>query len=392
MPVVNRIAAFADDMAAWRQAMHRRPELGFDLPWTAAFVAARLREFGVDEVHEGIARSGLVAIVRGREAGPTVGLRADMDALPIEEATGAPHASEHGGRMHACGHDGHTAMLLGAARYLAETRSFAGTAALIFQPAEENGNGADAMVREGILDRWGVREVFALHSAPGVPVGQFTTAPGPFLAAVDSFTISFRGKGAHGATPHESRDPVVAACATVLAIQTIVSRNHDPTAELALSVTQVHAGATHNVIPAEATVGGTIRTFDGAVRDMVLRRLAEVAAGQAAAFGVEAALTFDPSCPATVNDPRATAFAADVAREVAGGVVDDAPRQMGAEDFSFMLQARPGAYLFVGNGDSAGLHNPAYDFDDRAAPAGASFLARLVERALPLGVSAARGA
>jgi amidohydrolase len=384
MPVINRIGAFADDMAAWRRTLHRHPETGFDLPRTAAFVAARLRAFGVDEVHEGIARAGVVGVIRGRSPGPAIGLRADMDALPIQEASGAPHASEVAGRMHACGHDGHTTMLLGAARYLAETRAFAGAAVLLFQPAEEEGNGAAAMIAEGVLDRWDVREVYALHSAPGTPVGQFTTTPGPIMAAVDTFTIRVKGRGGHGAMPHETRDPVVAACGIVQAIQTVVSRNHHATQDLVVSVTQVHAGSAHNVIPDEAFVNGTVRTFDPAVQAMVERRLAEIAAGQGAAYGVEAALDYERSCPATVNDPRATAFAAGVAREVAGGVVDDAHREMGAEDFSFMLEARPGAFLFIGNGDSAGLHHPAYDFDDRAAPAGASFFARLVERALPL--------
>jgi amidohydrolase len=390
MAVVNRISAFADDMTAWRQALHRHPETGFDLPWTSAFVAERLREFGVDEIHEGIARTGIVALIRGREPGPTIGLRADMDALPILEATGAEHASETSGKMHACGHDGHTTMLLGAARYLAETRNFAGTVALVFQPAEEFGNGALAMLDEGILDRFGIGEIYALHSAPGTPVGQFYTTPGPIMAAVDTFTIEVKGRGGHGAMPHETQDPVVAACGIVQAIQTIVSRNHQATQDLVVSVTQIHTGSAHNIVPDGAFINGTVRTFDKGVQAMVKRRLREIAEGQAAAYGVEAHLDYEESCPATVNDPGRTAFAADVAREVAGGVIDDAGREMGAEDFSFMLERRPGAYLFIGNGDTAGLHHPAYDFDDAAAPVGASFFARLVERALPAG--AAHGA
>ncbi len=384
MPVVNRIASFAPDMRAWRRHLHQRPETGFDCHETAAFVAARLREFGVDEVHEGIARTGVVALIRGAAPGPAIGLRADMDALPILERTGAPHASRSPGKMHACGHDGHTTMLLGAARYLAETRSFAGTAVLIFQPAEEDGNGADAMLKEGVLDRWGVRELYALHNAPGTPVGQFFTRPGPIMAAVDTFTIHVQGRGGHGAMPHETRDPVVAACGIVQAIQTIASRNHHALQDLVVSVTQVHAGSAHNIIPDVGFINGTVRTFDKAVQAMVRRRMAEIAEGQGAAFGVTATLTYEESCPATVNDAACVGTAAEAARDVAGAVVDDAEREMGAEDFSFMLAARPGAYLFIGNGDSAGLHHPAYDFDDEAAPAGASFFARVTERALPL--------
>ena len=384
MPVVNRIAAFAEDMTAWRRRLHAQPETGFDCGATAAFVAGLLREWGVDEVHEGIAGTGVVALIRGRAPGPTVGLRADMDALPIQEATGAPYASQVPGKMHACGHDGHTTMLLGAARYLAETRSFAGTAALIFQPAEEEGNGAEAMVREGVLDRRDVREVYALHNAPGTPVGQFYTTPGPIMAAVDTFTIRVKGKGGHGAMPHDTRDPVVAACGIVQAIQTIVSRNHHATDDLVVSVTQVHTGSAHNIIPDTAFINGTVRTFDKGVQEMVRRRLCEISGGQATAYGVEAVLDYELGAPATVNDPACTAKAAAAAREVAGSVIDDARKEMGAEDFSFMLEERPGAYLFIGNGDSAGLHHPAYDFADEAAPVGASFFARMVERTLPL--------
>ena len=388
MPVVNRIASFEDDMRTWRRHLHRHPETGFDCQETAAFVAARLREFGVDEVHEGIARTGIVALIRGRAPGPAIGLRADMDALPIREESGVPYASGNG-RMHACGHDGHTTMLLGAARYLAETRNFAGTCVLIFQPAEEDGNGADAMLKEGVLDRWEVGELYALHNAPGTPVGQFYTTPGPIMAAVDTFTISLKGRGGHGAMPQDTRDPVVAACGIVQALQTIVSRNHHAAQELVVSVTQVHAGSAHNIIPDGATINGTVRSFDKGVQAMVRRRMGEIAEGQGAAYGVVATLDYEESCPATVNDPSCVRKAAEAARDVAGSVVDDAGREMGAEDFSFMLEARPGAYLFIGNGDSAGLHHPAYDFDDRAAPAGASFFARITERALPL--DAARG-
>jgi hippurate hydrolase len=384
MPVVNRISAFAEDMTAWRRHLHRRPELAFDCHETAAFVAARLREFGVDEVHEGVARTGVVAVIRGRGPGPAVGLRADMDALPMEEQTGAPYASEIPGRMHACGHDGHTAMLLGAARYLAETRSFAGTAVLLFQPAEEMGGGGEAMVQEGVLDRFAIRELYALHADPGRPVGEIGTTQGPICAAVDDFWITLRGKGGHAAFPHDTVDPIPAACALVGALQTIPSRNADPMKQLVVSVTQVHAGSAINVIPPDALITGTVRSFDPATQAMARARVEAVVQGTAAAFGLTADLDYRTGYPATVNEEAATSFAAEVAREVAPGVDDRIAPGMGAEDFSYMLQARPGAYLYIGNGDTPFCHHPAFDFDDRAAPVGASFFARLIERALPI--------
>ncbi len=384
MPVLNRIAGFAPEMTAWRRHLHQYPETGFDCHATAAFVAQKLREFGVDAVHEGIAQSGIVAIIEGQGDGPVIGLRADMDALPILEATGALHASRHPGIMHACGHDGHTTMLLGAARYLAETRNFAGSVALIFQPAEENFGGAQVMIDEGIFDRFDIAQVYALHSAPGTPVGQFHTMPGPIMAAVDTLHIDITGRGGHGAMPHDTCDPVVAAVGIVQAIQTIVSRNHHALDDLVISVTQIHAGTADNIIPETAYINGTVRTFDPAVQAMVMERLATIVAGQAASYGVAAALRYEKGYPATINDPDKTHFAAGVAAEIAGGVDAQAGRVMGAEDFSFMLQQRPGAYLFIGNGPSAGLHHPAYDFNDAAAPAGASFFSRLVEQALPL--------
>ena len=386
MPVLNRIADFAPDMTAWRRWLHRHPELGFELPMTAAYVADRLREIGVDEIHQGIAQTGIVAIIKGQGRGPVIGLRADMDALPLTETTGAAHASEHPGRMHACGHDGHTAMLLGAAKYLAETRRFRGRVALIFQPAEEAGGGGQAMVQAGILDRFRIGRVFALHNAPGMPLGQFRTTPGPIMAAVDTFEIHITGRGGHGAMPHDAVDPVVAAASLVQAIQTIVSRNHYALDELVVSVTQIHAGSADNIIPETAWLGGTVRTFDPEVQAMVRRRMAEIAAGQAAAFGVQAQLVYLTGYPATVNDPDETAFAAAVAREISGAAAVHATgrREMGAEDFAYLLDARPGAYLFLGQGDGAALHHPAYDFNDEVAPVGASFFARLVETAQPL--------
>ncbi|MFS4579974.1 M20 aminoacylase family protein [Phaeobacter sp. C3_T13_0] len=390
MPVVNRIADYAEDMARWRQHLHQIPELALDLPKTAAFVADRLREFGVDELHEGIARTGMVAIINGQaadgETGPTIGLRADMDALPIPEETGVEYVSNHAGNMHACGHDGHTAMLLGAAKYLAETRNFKGRVALIFQPAEEAIGGARIMVEEGIMERFNVGEVYALHNAPGLPVGAFSTTPGPLMAAVDTFHINIQGVGGHGAMPHETRDPVMAACGIAQAIQTIVSRNHYALDDLVVSVTQIHTGTVDNVIPDTAYINGTVRTFDAQVQDMVMRRMKEIVAGQAASYGVTAELDYEVGYPATINDADKTGFAAAVAGEISGdaNVEADSSRDMGAEDFSYMLQARPGAYLFLGQGNTAGLHHPKYDFNDDIAPIGASFFARLVERAQPI--------
>ena len=386
MPPVNRIADFAGDMAAWRRHLHQIPELGLDCPETAAFVAERLRDFGVDELHEGIARTGIVAIVNGSAPGPTIGLRADMDGLPILEETGLAHASRNPGRMHACGHDGHTTMLLGTARYLAETRNFAGRVALIFQPAEEAGGGAGVMIEEGLMERFDIAEVYALHNAPGVEAGAFYTSPGPIMAAVDTFHVHIQGVGGHGAMPHETRDPVMAACGIAQAFQTIVSRNHYALDDLVISVTQIHAGTVDNVIPDKAYLNGTIRTFDPRVQAMVRERMQAIVAGQAASYGVEARLDYEVGYPATINDPDKAGFAAQVAEEIAGAgrVVADAGREMGAEDFSYMLQARPGAYLFLGQGESAGLHHPKYEFNDEIAPIGASFFPRIVERAQPL--------
>ncbi|MBW7057125.1 amidohydrolase [Paracoccus bogoriensis] len=386
MPVLNRIADFAPDMAAWRRHLHQHPELGFDCHQTAAFVAERLREFGVDELYEGIARTGIVAIINGQAPGPTIGLRADMDALPMDETTGAEWASTVPGRMHGCGHDGHTTMLLGAARYLAETRNFAGRVALIFQPAEEDGGGGDAMVQEGIMDRFDIARVFALHNNPGQPEGTFQTRPGPIMAAVDRFDIHIKGRGGHGALPHLTADPVVAAVAVVQAIQTITSRNHHALEDLVVSVTQIHTGSADNVVPDTAWICGTVRTFAPHVRDMVRRRMTQICDGAGMAHEVEILLDYQQGYPATVNDAEQTEFAAEIAREIAGEARVDAEagREMGAEDFSYMLNARPGCYLFLGQGEGPGVHNPGYDFNDAVSPVGASFFARLVERGQPL--------
>ncbi|MEL6572658.1 MAG: M20 aminoacylase family protein [Pseudomonadota bacterium] len=386
MPVINRIADFAPDMTAWRQHLHAHPEINFDCHETAAFVVEKLRSFGITEISTGHATSGVIAVIEGQGAGPSIGLRADMDALPMDELTGLPYASESPGAMHACGHDGHTTMLLGAARYLAETRRFAGRVVLIFQPAEELGGGAGVMVDEGLLEKFEIDQLYALHCLADLPIGQFATCPGPIMAAVDTATVRITGVGGHGAMPHLAADPVVAAVAMAQAFQTIVSRNHDPMQELVVSVTQIHAGSADNVIPETAWLQATVRTFAPAVQAMVQRRMEEIVAGQAAAFGVEAELSYEVGYPATVNEAEATAVAVEVARDIAGAEAVDAAMvpQMGSEDFAFFLQKRPGAYLFVGNGPGHGVHHPKFDFADEAAPYGASFFARLVERLAPV--------
>ncbi len=386
MPVINRIAAFADDMTGWRRHLHENPELGFDCHETAAFVAARLREFGIDELHEGIASSGLVGIINGRGPGPTIGLRADMDALPIAEETGAPYTSRNPGKMHACGHDGHTTMLLGAARYLAETRNFSGRVALLFQPAEENGGGGGVMVDEGVMDRFDISQVYAMHNTPQIPVGDFHTCAGPALAAVDDVNVTFHGKGGHAAYHDETIDPIPAAIAYAQGMAMIVARNRPPSEPLVISVTRINAGTANNIVPQTAFVGATVRSFSEDLRQLVATRVHELVKGIEASYGVTAELDYAWSYPATVNHPRETAFAAQVAREISGddAVHTDYHPEMGAEDFSYMLQARPGAYLFLGQGDTAMAHHPKFDFNDEISPVGASFFARLVERAQPV--------
>ncbi|MFT6088609.1 M20 aminoacylase family protein [Sulfitobacter sp.] len=385
MPVVNRIADFAPLMTGWRRHLHTIPELGFDCPKTAAFIKERLQELGADEIHEGIAQTGIVAIINGSSDGPTIGLRADFDALPIHEETGVDYASTHPGKMHACGHDGHTAMLLGAAKYLAETRNFAGRVALIFQPAEEDGGGAQVMCAEGMMDRFDIAQVYGIHNMPGSEFGSFFTTPGPIMAAVDSFTIQINGRGGHGAMPHETADPVVAACGIVQAIQTITSRNVPSAQEMVISVTQIHTGSASNIIPDTAMINGTVRTFDKDVQALIRKRMEDIVQGQAASYGVTATLDYEVGYPSTQNAPEQTALAADVARTVAGDAHVDAefPRVAGAEDFAYMLEERPGAYLFLGAGEGAGLHHPKFNFNDDVAPVGASFFVQLVEQLQP---------
>ena len=386
MAILNSIAGFENDMAKWRRHLHQNPELGRDCYKTAEYIQERLKEFGITEIHTGYASTGIVAIIEGQTSGRTIGLRADMDALPITENTGMPYSSKNEGVMHACGHDGHTTMLLGAARYLSETRNFSGRVALIFQPDEEATGGAEVMVEEGILEQFKIEEVYALHNIPGHDVGVMYTRPGPIMAGADSFNVEIRGKGGHAAYPHEVKDPIVAALSIAQAFQTIVSRNNIPSDDLVISITQVHSGTTDNVIPETAFLNGTVRTFDLSVQEMVINRMEKIISGFAISFEVDAKFNYEKGYPPTINHEEKTNFAIEVAKEVCGSdkVLTSVGKEMGAEDFSYMLQKRPGAYLFMGIGEGAGLHNPNYDFNDAAAPVGASFFARLIEKALPL--------
>ena len=388
MPVINRFADLHDEIAAWRREYHRHPELLYDVHRTAADVASKLRAFGCDEVVEGVGRTGVVGVVKGKGGGSRViGLRADMDALPIAEESGKPWASETPGKMHACGHDGHTAMLLGAARYLTENRRFSGNAVFIFQPAEEGGAGGRAMVEDGMMERFGIEEVYGMHNMPGLPLGHFAIRPGALMAATDNFVIEIEGHGGHAAKPHGTIDPIVTGAAVIQALQAIVSRNVDPLQNAVVSVTTFQAGDTFNVIPQRAKLTGTGRSLDGRVRDLLERRMRETVQNVAAAYGATAHFTYTRHYPVTVNHAEQTDKAIEIAREVAGeGAVDvNAPPVMGGEDFSYMLEARPGAFIFMGNGDTAGLHHPAYDFNDAAIAYGSSYWARLVERLMPAG-------
>jgi amidohydrolase len=386
MPIPPAVQDLVADAQTWRREIHQNPELLYDVELTAKYVADRLTAFGCDEVQTSIGRTGVVGVIRGaRGPGPrTIGLRADMDALPIEEATNLPYRSRVPGKMHACGHDGHTAMLLGAARRLAQTRNFAGAAVVIFQPAEEGGAGAMAMIDDGLMDRFGIEEIYGMHNWPALPVGSFMLRKGPLMAAADEITITVGGQGGHAALPHQCVDPVVVGAQMVLALQTIASRNVDPLDACVVSITRFQAGAASNIIPQSAWLNGTARTLRAATRDTAERRIREIAGGLAAAAGATARVEYRRGYPATVNHPTQTEFAAAVARKVAGEaqVDSNAAPVMGAEDFSFMLEARPGAFIFLGNGDSAKLHHPAYDFNDAALPYGMSYWVELVETAL----------
>ena len=386
MPVKNRIAEMQPEIAAWRRDLHEHPELLFEVHRTAGVVAQMLRSFGCDEVVEGIGRTGVVGVIHGRQPGTgrVLGLRADMDALPIIEATGVPHASKTPGVMHACGHDGHTAMLLGAAKYLAETRNFAGTVVVIFQPAEEGGAGGKVMCDDGMMDRWGITEVYGMHNMPGIPVGQFAIRPGPFFAATDTFSIVIEGRGGHAAKPHDTVDPTVVSAQMVMALQTIASRNADPLKSVVVSVTSFRTESeAFNVIPQTVELRGTVRTLETDVRAMAQARVRAIADHTAAAFGATATVHWRDGYPVMANHPEETVHAARVAADVSGQEVLEVPPLMGGEDFAYMLEARPGAYILVGNGNTASVHHPAYDFDDNVIPAGVSWFVGLAESRMP---------
>jgi amidohydrolase len=385
MPIVNRVADLHPEITAWRRDIHAHPELRYDVHRTAASVAEKLKGFGCDEVVPGIGRTGVVGVIRGRKAGnKVIGMRADMDALPIEEETGLPYKSTQPGKMHACGHDGHTAMLLGAAKYLAETRNFAGTAVVIFQPAEEGGAGGLAMVKDGLMTRFGIDEVYGMHNYPGIPLGQFAIRPGAMMAAADHIEITLEGKGGHAARPHLAVDTILVGAQIINQLQSIVARNVDPLEPAVVSICMFQAGFTDNVIPQHAKLRGTARSLTKEVGKLLQERIKAVVEGTAKLYGATASITYTNGYPVTVNHERQTDFAADVAREIVGKdkVDTDVAPVMGAEDFSFMLNERPGAFIFVGNGDSAGLHHPAYDFNDETIPVGTSYWVRLAETAL----------
>ncbi len=386
MPVKNRFAELLPEITAWRRDFHEHPELLYDVHRTAGKVTDLLRDFGCDEVVTGIGRTGVVGVIKGKtdSAGRVIGLRADMDALPIIEQTGVDYASKTPGKMHACGHDGHTAMLLGAAKYLAETRNFDGTAVVIFQPAEEGGGGGREMCADGMMARFGIQEVYGMHNMPGIPIGHFAIRPGALMASADQFEIVVTGKGGHAAKPHECIDTTVVAAHIVVALQTIASRGVDPMKQVVVSVCTVETDSSaHNVIPQVVKMRGTVRTMDPAVQDFAERRVGEIASGTALALGAQAVVTYNRGYPVTVNAEANTAYAVEVAHAVSGQVDANTAPLMGAEDFSFMLNERPGAYIFMGNGDTAMVHHPAYNFDDSAIPFGSSWYAGMVEARMP---------
>ena len=382
----EEIAGVLPEMIGLRHHIHRHPELAFEEHATSDLVAERLAAWGY-EVHRGLGRTGVVGRLRHGRGPKSIGLRADMDALPILEATGLPYASRHHGKMHACGHDGHTATLLAAARHLAETRRFNGTLNLIFQPAEEGAGGARRMVEDGLFERFHCDAIFALHNAPGQPLGTLGFRSGPALASADRVVIELCGKGGHAAMPHFSCDPIVAGSAIVMALQSIVARNVDPLASAVVTVGMFQAGTVNNVIPSTARLELSVRALDRDVRRLLRQRIREVALSQATSLGVVAEVDYQEGYPVLVNTDAETAFAASVATELLGPdrVLLDRPAVMGSEDFAFMLEHRPGCYLFLGNGDGAGscmVHNPGYDFNDAAMETGAAYLSLLVQRFL----------
>lgn len=386
MPVKNRFAEMLPEITEWRRDLHENPEILFETHRTSAIVAEKLAEFGCDNIVTGIGRTGVVAVIKGRksDSGKVIGLRADMDALPIHEATGLDYASKTDGAMHACGHDGHTAMLLGAAKYLAETRNFDGTVVVIFQPAEEGGGGGREMCEDGMMDQFGIQEVYGMHNWPGAPVGSFAIRSGPFFAAADQFDIEVEGKGGHAAKPHDAIDTTVVAAHIVTAMQTIASRNVDPILQVVVSITSFETDTkAHNVIPQRVHLKGTVRTLDSGVRDLAEKRVIEIAEKTAEVFGAVARVDFRRGYPVMVNHDTQTEFAASVAAKVSGDC-GDAAQIMGGEDFAFMLEERPGAYILVGNGDTASVHHPEYNFNDEAIPAGCSWWAGIVEERMPM--------
>ncbi len=388
MPHINRFADLHPEITAWRRDLHEHPELLFDTERTTAIVTDKLTEFGCDQVKGGIGRTGVVAVIKGKtnHSGRVIGLRADMDALPIFEATDLEYKSKTEGKMHACGHDGHTAMLLGAAKYLAETRNFDGTAVMIFQPAEEGGGGGREMCADGMMEEFGIQQVYGMHNMPGFAVGEFAIRPGAFFAAADQFTIDLVGKGGHAAKPHEAVDTTLVGAQIVVAMQSVVARNADPLKALVISITSFRTESdAYNVIPQHVQLRGTVRTMDKDVQDMAEAAISRVAVNIAEALGASANVKYERGYPVMVNSEAETAFAVKVAEKVAGKacVIDDAPQIMGAEDFSYMLEERPGAYILVGNGDTPMCHHPEYNFDDEAIPAGCSYWATLVETAMP---------
>lgn len=386
MPVRNRFADLLPEITAWRHDFHEHPELMYDVHRTAGLVAERLTAFGCDEVVPGVGRTGVVGVIKGKStaSGKVIALRADMDALPIFEESGVDYASKTPGKMHACGHDGHTAILLGVAKYLSETRNFDGTVVLLFQPAEEGGAGGKAMVDDGVMDRYGVQEVYGLHNTPGLPVGHFETRVGGLMASSDEFDIIVTGKGGHAAAPHEAIDTTLVASQIVVSLHTIVSRNVDPIHRVVLTVGTFSTDSTaSNVIAHRAKLQGTVRTLDPVNRTLAEARIRRVAEDTASAFGATAEVIWHPGYPATVNTADEVAHAVAAARAVSDHVNGEALPIMPSEDFSYMLEARPGAYMFLGNGDTAMCHHPAYRFDDSAIPYGCSWFVELCERRMP---------
>lgn len=387
MPINNRIAEFTKEMTAWRHHIHQHPETAFEEHQTSDYVALLLHEFGID-VHRGLAGTGVVGTLKGDKGdGPAIGLRADMDALDIEEANDVEYKSRNPGKMHACGHDGHTTMLLGAAKYLSETKNFAGTVHFIFQPAEENEAGGRVMIEDGLFEKFPVDSVYGMHNMPGIPVGEFAIRPGPIMASSDMFEITLKGIGTHAAIPNLGRDPVVAASHLVAALQTITSRTVSPFDAAVVTVTQIHSGDTWNVIPEEAVLRGTTRAFKEELQDHMEAEIRRLSEHTARAFDMTAEVTYERRYPPTINDAAETDFTANIARKIAGDdrVFLDKDPMMGAEDFAFMLNEKPGAYIWMGNGPREGgcmLHNPHYDFNDEALPIGASYWAELVETRL----------